>query len=250
MKHTFIYFFLLLTVLSACDRKIIEPPVAQEASLSLRIVNKVGLDTLVLGEMKYTNAAGNQYQVDMLKYYISNIVLVKEDGTEWKAGNHDLIDAEIDSSANIVLKKIPNGTYKKMRFFVGVDSLHNHTGAQEGDLNPIYGMIWTWNTGYIFFKHEGYFKDNVGALKPLTYHFGTDKALTTVEVPFTGNELTILGEDRKVSLNFDLNSTYDSPNVVNFINNNNHQSTSSFDDRWIDDLKANFADAFSIGKIE
>jgi hypothetical protein len=248
MKYTFIYFFLLLTVLSACDKKIIEPPVASDASISLRIVNKVGLDTLALGEMKYTNAEGNQYQVDILKYYISNIVLVKEDGTEWKAGNHDLIDAEIDSSAIISLNKIPNGTYKKIRFFVGVDSLHNHTGAQEGDLNPIYGMIWTWNTGYIFFKHEGYFKDNLGALKPLTYHFGTDRALTTVEIPITAEGLSILGENQKLYLNFDLNSVYASPNTVNFINNNNHQSTSSADYRWIDDLKANFADAFLITK--
>lgn len=250
MKHTFLYLLLAVSLFWGCDRKIIEPPVPSEANVKLRMNHKVGADSLILGQMNYTNAAGNQYQVDMLKYYITNITLIKADGTEWKSNNYDLVDVGIDSSANISLAKIPNGTYQKMRFYIGVDSVRNHTGAQEGDLNPIYGMIWTWNTGYIFFKHEGYFKDASGALKSLTYHFGTDRALTTVEVPFSGNGLEIKGVDKKMTVNFDLNSTYESPNKVNFINNNNHQSTSSFDDRWIKDLKENFADAFTIGKIE
>lgn len=250
MKYTFIYLFAALTLLWGCDRKPVEPATPTEANVKIHISHKVGQDSLVLGEMKYKNSEGSEYQVDILKYYISNIVLVKDDGTEWKATNYELIDGGIDSSANILLSKVPNGTYTKMRFFVGIDSTRNHTGVQEGDLNPIYGMIWTWNTGYIFFKHDGYFKDEMGNVTSLSYHYGTDRALTKLEVPISASKLEVKGVDKKMNMTFDLNNLYSTPDPISFISNYNHQSISAADDHWIANMKGNFATVFSITKVE
>jgi hypothetical protein len=38
---------------------------------------------------------------------------------------------------------------------LGTDNLTNVAGILEGDLSPIHGMYWTWQSGYINFKLEG-----------------------------------------------------------------------------------------------
>ena len=39
--------------------------------------------------------------------------------------------------------------------YLGVDSVLNYNGVHEGALDPINGMYWTWQTGYIHCKLEG-----------------------------------------------------------------------------------------------
>lgn len=39
--------------------------------------------------------------------------------------------------------------------FIGTDSLSNVAGAFDGALDPIHGMYWAWNTGFINLKLEG-----------------------------------------------------------------------------------------------
>ncbi len=38
---------------------------------------------------------------------------------------------------------------------LGVDKKHNTSGANSGDLDPVNGMFWSWQSGYINFKIEG-----------------------------------------------------------------------------------------------
>lgn len=56
----------------------------------------------------------------------------------------------------------------------GVDSLLQVSGVQSGALDPLKGMYWTWQTGYIQFKMEGILsKDTLGeGLIPIQLHLG------------------------------------------------------------------------------
>jgi hypothetical protein len=38
---------------------------------------------------------------------------------------------------------------------LGVNEAHNTSGANAGDLDPVNGMFWSWQSGYINFKIEG-----------------------------------------------------------------------------------------------
>ncbi len=38
---------------------------------------------------------------------------------------------------------------------LGVDKKYNMSGANSGDLDPVNGMFWSWQSGYINFKIEG-----------------------------------------------------------------------------------------------
>src|SRR5690349_9141965 len=54
--------------------------------------NEVDGQPLNIRNTVYTNAAGNQYSVNALLYYITNFTLVKEDGTEKNFKNYKLVN--------------------------------------------------------------------------------------------------------------------------------------------------------------
>lgn len=206
------------------------------------VSNLVGTEEFHL-DSTYTNAAGEDYRAYMLKYYFSHMKLVNENGERVELYAHELIDQSVPSSLELGDVEIPDGHYTSIEFNLGVDSLHNHTGDQAGDLDPMYGMIWTWNTGYIFFKHEGYFNSSTsGTEQPLIYHYGTDRALVPISLPI---ELHADRSASVINLQFDLNKLYSNPNTIAFTGNNNHQSISTSDIPWINALRANFPNAFS-----
>jgi len=222
---------------------------ATSGNVSVLFANEVDGQALELGKMQYTNAAGNMYQVDLLKYYVTNVILVKSDNTELAVGNFDLMNAADLSSCSVSAPNIPNATYTKIKFNIGIPLDRNHNGAQDGDLDPVMGMIWDWNTGYVFFKHEGKYKNTSNVEKPLAFHFATDRAFTSVEVPLTNN-LVVNGADKKLYLKFNLNKLYTTPTNVDFNVDNSRQSSTAADFPWIDNLKASFSDAFIFDRVE
>jgi len=92
--------------------------------------------------------------VDQLKFYISNIQLYKKGK---KVGSveqkHFLIDCSNPESLTITA--IPSIRFDSIHFNLGIDSLTNVSGVFGGDLDPLNGMYWTWQSGYINFKLEG-----------------------------------------------------------------------------------------------
>ncbi|MFM2134906.1 MAG: hypothetical protein RL021_306, partial [Bacteroidota bacterium] len=188
-------------IFSACNKDQDDNPVPTNGVVRFQFSNVVGSAPVQLGQLIYTNAAGNLWQADLLKYYISNATLVRADSSGFNTQNYDLIDEELPESKSFQSNSIPNGTYTSLRFLVGVDSARNNDLDQAGDLDPSYGMFWPWNTGYIFYKHEGYFQDSAGALQPLLFHYGTDLSLVTVELPVN---LTVKGDRKTIAIAFDL----------------------------------------------
>ncbi|MBK8557699.1 MAG: hypothetical protein IPL65_19005 [Lewinellaceae bacterium] len=170
---------LLSTAACKKDNTVQGPAVAP---LSFVFQNRVNQEPVELGVGSYTNANGNAFSFDMLKYYISNIVLVTDDGKEVALNNHSLIDAANLGSEQLQFDSIPKGHYTSMHFQLGIDSLHNHNLDQAGDLDPVNGMFWSWNTGYIFLKHEGTYRNANNEWDQLLFHYGTDGALTAVEL--------------------------------------------------------------------
>lgn len=126
--------------------------------------HKANGQQLALADSTYKNAFGEQYQVTKLRYYISNIGF---DGMATK--NVSLIDAA--GSDSIVLD-VKSGTYNQLDFTLGVDSILNCSGAQSGALDPLKGMFWTWNSGYIFFKLEGFSSASLVDLSRIEHHIG------------------------------------------------------------------------------
>lgn len=70
-------------------------------------------------------------------------------------------------------------------FFFGTDSLTNVSGNIDGPLDPINGMYWAWNSGYINFKLEGYWGTHYD--QPIEFHIGGYRKPYATFLPFTEN---------------------------------------------------------------
>ena len=131
----------------------------------------VGDQLLQLDTATYTNALGQPFTITKFKYYIGNIRLRKAGGDVVAFDDYHLIDEEEAPSKKISLD-IPAGEYNGIDLIVGVDSLHNCSGAQSGALDPVNAMFWAWNTGYIFLKLEGKSPASSSPGHVFEYHIG------------------------------------------------------------------------------
>ncbi|MFL5763957.1 MAG: MbnP family protein [Bacteroidia bacterium] len=176
---TIIAFLLLITSVNAQS---------SYGTLSIDFLHYVDSDTLQLDTTAYKNAFGQTYSITKFKYYISNIELIKTTGEKTRFPMSFLIDEEKPESKNITSRFIPEGEYKSISFIIGVDSIHNCSGAQSGALDPVNTMFWTWNTGYIFLKLEGKAQSSTAPGKIFEYHIGGYKnpnnCIRKVELPF------------------------------------------------------------------
>lgn len=242
---------ILSTILISCAKeevKINNTNVNSSTNVNItfnNVVSNIPINTIT---SEYTNAANNKYTVDLLKYYVTNVVLVNENGGEWLAKNYNLIDMSVPSQNTISLKNVPMGKYTKMLFILGVDSSRNTSGVQDGFLDPSYGMIWTWNTGYIFFKHEGTYTNSNNEKKPLRFHLGTSPARGFVNITLPA--VNLKENTNTFVVNFDLNKAYSSKTIIDFNVDNDRQSSDPADDAWIVNMKNNLENSFSFVKAE
>lgn len=234
--------FLMLGIISCKKDNDDKPEEVVTSTINIHFKNEVDGAAISSNGLIYTNPAEEAYSIDLLKYYISYITLINDQGVSVDVYEHKLIDALNTSNNSISVKDFPDGNYTDIVFHLGVDHAHNHTGDQPGDLDPINGMLWTWNTGYIFFKHEGMYTKADGTNEALTYHLGTDPTYTEVSLPLS---FSLNKETKTIELLFNLNDLYRAPVEIGFEGNNFHQSTAAGDADWMTAITTNIPYAFS-----
>jgi hypothetical protein len=164
-----------------------------------------------LNEFPFQLADSNQFSIDVLKFYISKIVLVKNNQIVFQEKNSfHLIDASKPKSLVIEIGPT-NLNFDSIRFYLGLDSICSVSGALSGDLDPTNGMYWTWQSGYINFKIEGKSKVCNTRNNAFQFHIGgyafPNKALQTIQLPINdGNEIIIKFDLVKLFQQIDLKS--------------------------------------------
>lgn len=151
-------------------------------------------EPLVLNDKKYVTKTNDTVTITKMKFYLSNIVLELEDGTQYKESNSvHLVNAETLSSLRFNLKNVPDLKIKKIRFNIGIDSLNNVSEKFDGDLDPALGMYWAWNTGYIYMKLEGKSSSCTSVKKEFQFHIGgylpKQNALQEIELKIDENQI-------------------------------------------------------------
>lgn len=164
------YINLMLVAISSsmlfatCKKENLSPNNSEElVPVSIEFDNIVGGQNLFLNAVNYTNAAGEQFNISLLQYFISNIKLRKTDGTFFTVNPDSsyFLIRENDPSTRFAKFKAPAGDYNQLTFVLGVDSLRStmdiskRTGVLDPSGGMEDGMYWGWNSGYIFFKMEG-----------------------------------------------------------------------------------------------
>lgn len=182
--------YLLLSAVSlafvSCSSDDDASAVANNVTLSFK--NTFGDTEIILGGATSSSAsvntsdAGQVHRFSELKYVISNIRLIKADGTEIPYNVNDLdkgamvIDQSKSSSLSYIMNNIPTGEYKQIKFGLGVRSdlntldqtrfpnFYATAGANDTE------MMWEWGTGYRFTKIEGFYDTDK---KEMSIHTGS-----------------------------------------------------------------------------
>jgi hypothetical protein len=99
--------------------------------------------------------SGDSLRVTALRFYVYNIQLESENRVVWNSGEeHFLIDVFEKDGTSLPTKLPTKSTVDHLSFIIGVDSTLQTNGAHSGVLDPIHGMYWSWQSGYINWKLE------------------------------------------------------------------------------------------------
>ena len=126
----------------------------------------VGRQPLQLSTTQYQNNCHESFSVGQCKFCVLAIWVTGTKGeTQTLLESSHLVDAADPASLNLQFSThIPS--IASIRFNIGVDSQANAGGVHTGDLDPMLGMFWTWNTGYIDARLKGQ-SDSAHAPAPL-----------------------------------------------------------------------------------
>ena len=226
-------------------------PAATSGSVTFSFNNQVDGQPLVLNTQNYVNASGETFNVNIYKYYISNIKLFKADGSHYaEPESYHLINQASPTSRTFTLAAVPAGDYVSMSFMIGVDSTRNVSGAQTGALDPANGMFWSWSTGYIMAKVEGTSPVSPEIGDAISFHIGgftgINKGIRTVSPSFNSSALNVGSTARTIYINSNLNEWWQTPIAIEFSQTASNASVNGINKTIAD----NYADMFTVDHIQ
>ncbi|PHI19238.1 hypothetical protein CEQ90_13575 [Lewinellaceae bacterium SD302] len=211
-----------------------------------------GLSEVGSTDYSYSNGMEQNFNVTLLRYFVSNVRLEGEDGLVYEdetlvdavnSKGYYLIDEADGSSQTVTLENVPTGEYDRIVFTLGVDSSGVLEGAAGGVLDPATNhMFWNWNAGYVALKFEGQSDVSVGGAfgetvdqdtpNGIVYHLGGWKevdgapAFTNnvreISLDFDSHAHVAAEEVPRVHLEFDVESIFKGPGGdIDFTGNNN-----------------------------
>jgi hypothetical protein len=146
-------------------------PAKNKTSCTLQFKHLVGTTPLQLDSGVYSNRWQQKFVISKFKYYLSNFSFITAKGNSYSTDNCYLLNEE-DSASKKITIRLPAADYRFVVFDFGIDSLRNSNGINEGTLDPVNGMYWSWNSGYIFLKLEGSSPSSSAAGHQFEYHVG------------------------------------------------------------------------------
>ena len=122
----------------------------QNDSITIKFIPTFNGENLVLD--KNYSLSFDSAKITKLKFYVSNFSFIKADSVSYPLQTKGYL-MNIENKLEV---KLPiNSSFDSIRFCIGIDSSTNSGGALGNDLDPINGMYWAWQSGYINFKLEG-----------------------------------------------------------------------------------------------
>lgn len=175
------YFLAFLLFISSCKKS-----EKQLATVEFTFNTVVGDAAFSFSEY-FTNGDGKKIRLEVLQFYLADIMFVTDKGKEVKSKDIALIRCE-NGTGNLVLK-VPAGEYKSVKFGIGVPAEMNEAGPAEftetdHPLNATQNTYWGMNSMYRFVMIDGKYDltgdgtDDGG----FSYHTGFNDCYREVEL--------------------------------------------------------------------
>jgi len=232
MKYISVALILMFLSQVSCVTEITEPE-SQFGKLRLKMEFQVDGLQLLQATFGYINAAGNEYMVTEVQFFISDLKLYREDGTDFELTNWENIhyfDRDIPSTLEWTLyDKIEAGAYSAMAFTFGLTEERNQSFMFVNPPESL--MFWPENLGggYHYLKINGKWKDELGLQIPYNFHLGIGQIYHSYPDSITGfvhNYFMVVlpnsgftinkNETREVTLVMNINNWFTNPNEFDF----------------------------------
>lgn len=211
-KKSIVPFIFALFLLVGCGK---DP---QPADVTINLKTFVKNEEAVKYDIQYPMAVGYTYSLEKLRYYLTRIELVEDDGSAVELKKAHLFDLTDPVTSSILATSVPAGDYKAMRFVFGITKDDNVTTFLENTVANN-NMAWPSQLGpgaYHYMKFEGRYINNSNDTIGYAFHlgptFGADYSIS-VDEPI---DLTIDGSERSLTIKMDLDKWFHDPNDYDF----------------------------------
>lgn len=188
MQNKFLVLILMI-MFSSCEKNDKKEP-EKSGQVSFYFNHFVNDQQLLFDTLKYQNAAGNQFLVNEIQYFISDVILYKNDGSALLLDAFNdihYIDTDLPETWNYTFQdKIPVGTYDSISFTFGITEEKNITLMFVNP--PESNMFWPeyLGGGYHYMKLNGKWKNTQGTMMPFNFHLGIGQIYDPVSNEITG----------------------------------------------------------------
>jgi hypothetical protein len=208
------------------------PEEEQSGKLTFAFRHQVNGNDIEFDTMKYVNAAGNPYLVNEIQYFISDVTLYKNDGSQmviddWK----DIwyVDTDLPDTWYWQMKDpIPVGTYDSITFRFGISEEKNQSLMFVNP--PESNMFWPeyLGGGYHYMKLNGKWRDPEGEMRPFNFHLGIGQIYDENDsiIGFIHNDFIVhlkhsdfvveKGKTVTFEVMMEVNEWFEDPNVFDF----------------------------------
>ena len=216
--------------------------------VTLQFQNQIEGENVVLNSETYVNSE-ETYEIETLRYIISNIVLIAENGEEFvypQAESYFVVNEENEASKSITLENIPMQNYEAIRFGLGVDQsnyplngVNNFVPTAEEN-----NMLWSWSAGYIFLRFEGNYTSATENDHLFAYHIGSHgQALDNYkEVTLDFQNTLALDSSNSIEITSDVSKIFEAEFSLSLEDIDDIQ----VDPQYSPQVMANFSQSFSI----
>ena len=173
-----------------------------------------GANVITYDDAIYSGLMKDSIVIYKLKYYVTDLRFRNNGKIVFRSEkNVQLMDPE-NNTIKITTKKSLD--FDEVIFNIGIDSSTNVSGALGGDLDPINGMYWTWQSGYINFKLEGRCNAVNSADHTFNYHIGGYQypynSCITIKLPVKNtNTIKVMMDIEKIFIHPEIMQT---PNIM------------------------------------
>lgn len=243
-QHKYLIFsFFTLILFCACDKD-----ECSDAPFNLSFKTYVNQDQLVLNNALYDDYMGRKYRVELLKFYLSNCFLEKQDGTLIPIVDVALVDYGLATPLSIDLD-VETDNYINLHFAVGLDSLMNASDPVDFDsshpLSIVNNTYWSWASKYKFFMLEGRVDSQSDGIPDATfsYHSGFNSLYREITVPL--NNFNISSDGAALLLELNLESVlHGDAGVIDFVSEPFSHSENDYE--ILETISNNLVNAFTI----
>ena len=150
-------------------------PEEQYGKIRFHFEHRVDGQPIVFDQMIYKNEAGNEYLVNEIQYFISDVTFIKNGSIfrpeYWE--NIHYVDTDIESTWTYILSnEFPLGTYDAISFMFGITEEKNQSLMFVNP--PESFMFWPeyLGGGYHYMKLNGKWLDTLDQISPFDFHLG------------------------------------------------------------------------------